>query len=438
MAVALTSVYGLFFGVALLMIGGGLQGSLLGVRASIENFDTTTLGVVMSGYFVGFLAGSQLAPRFVSRVGHVRVFAALASLASGTVLLHGLFVDPLTWGLMRLLTGFCYAGLYVVAESWLNDMSDNQNRGRLLSLYMIIQLGGLAGGQFLLPVAEPGGMDLFALVAVLVSVAVVPMCLSASKTPDFDEPERLTFRQLYKASPLGSFGIFATGLAQGTFFGFGSVYAQEAGFSLKQISIFMALAIVGGMISQLPLGRLSDRIDRRVVIASAATGSAVSAFVAITLLTPADGAHVPIWPLMVTITIFGAFCMPLYSLCIAHVADHVSARQMVSASAALVFLGGCGAIVGPNVTGVLMTEFGPQGFFVPLTAASALIAAFALFRMTRRAAPTDEQQVDFVTIPPRASPYAAQLAPDAVEEGSAEEEEKEDTDTVDAVQAASL
>ena len=250
MMAAVSSTWALLLGMALLMIGNGLQGTLLGVRASLEGFATSTTGILMSGYYVGFLAGSALAPRLVARVGHVRVFGALASLASVAILVHALFVGPATWLAMRLMSGFAYAGLYVVAESWLNEEATNATRGRLLSVYMVVSLGGVALGQALLNLADPSTPDLFVLVSVLVSLGLVPMLLSASRMPAFEAPSAVGVRQLYDATPTGVLGMFITMIAQGAFFGMGAVYASEVGLSVGEISLFMGLALLGGVLLQ--------------------------------------------------------------------------------------------------------------------------------------------------------------------------------------------
>ena len=215
MMAAITSSWALFLGMAFLMMGNGLQGSLLGVRASIEAFPTTVTGLLMSAFYFGFLAGSMLTPRMVIRVGHVRVFAALASLASTAILVHAVFIEPLTWGLMRLVSGLCYAGLYVVAESWLNEQATNETRGQLLSIYMGISMGGMAFGQVLLNVGDPGQADLFILVSILVSLALIPMLLSSTRGPSMEAPTPMGIKEVYRASPAGFVAALANGILMG-------------------------------------------------------------------------------------------------------------------------------------------------------------------------------------------------------------------------------
>jgi MFS family permease len=435
MAGALASFSALFFGIALMMAANGLQGSLLGLRASIEGFDTSVLGIVMSGYFVGFLAGSLFAPRVVSKVGHVRVFAALASLASISILVHSVFIDPWVWGGMRIVTGFCYAGLYIVAESWLNDMSDNANRGKMLSVYMVVQMGAVAGGQYLLGLSDPSGANLFMLIAVLVSLAVLPLCLSASRTPDFSAPEAMSFKELFRLSPLGSSGMVMSGVANGALFGFGAIYAQRAGFTVPEISTFMAAMFLGGMVLQWPIGRMSDRMDRRFVIMIVTTAATIVAFGASLIPEPAPLNMQPgggaedrvIWPILGAAALFGGLSIPHYSLFTAHVNDRVPIRKMVAASSALVFLNGAGAIVGPNLAALMMGQFGPSGFFLTLAGVHGVIAIMTGLRMFRRSAPKPAEQGDFVAMPLRATQIASQMpqgwGPDDVEETSDDDAE---------------
>lgn len=434
MAGAFASFSALFFGIALMMAGNGLQGSLLGLRASIEGFDTNVLGIVMSGYFVGFLAGSLYAPRVVSKVGHIRVFAALASLASISILVHSVFIDPWVWGGMRIVTGFCYAGLYIVAESWLNDMSDNANRGKLLSIYMVVQMGAVAGGQYLLGISDPSGANLFMLIAVLVSLAVLPLCLSASRTPDFSAPEAMSFRELFRLSPLGSGGMVLSGVANGALFGFGAVYAQRAGFTVTEISTFMAAMFLGGMVLQWPIGRMSDRMDRRLVIMAVTTAATIVAVGASLIPEPAPlnvqpggGEDRMIWPILAAAALFGGLSIPHYSLFTAHVNDRVPIKKMVAASSALVFLNGVGAIMGPNLAAFLMGHFGPSGFFLTLAGVHGAIGLMTGLRMLRRAAPKPVDQGDFVAMPLRATQIASQMpqgwGPDDVEEATGDDAE---------------
>lgn len=402
---ALSATWALLLGIAFIMIGNGLQGSLLGIRAAAEGFPTVLTGLVMSGYYIGFLAGSTLTPRIVARVGHIRVFAALASLAGTAVLLHAVLVEPATWTAMRIVTGFSYAGLYVVAESWLNDRAGNETRGRLLSVYMVIQFGALMLGQLMLNLADPRSFELFTLVSVLVSLSVLPVLLTAAPAPRFDAPAKLGLGALYRISPLGVLGCLGVGVAHGALFGMGAVYGTQSGLSVGEVSLFMAAAVLGGVLLQWPVGRLSDRFDRRQVLTAVALLSALVAAAG-----HAIGAE-PRLALYGLFALLGGLSLPLYSLCLAHTNDFLKPEQMVAASSSLVLVFGIGAIGGPLTASWLMAATGPGGFFLFLALVHGGIGGFALYRMTRRAARPREEQGRYVPVPPSGSPLAATLTP---------------------------
>jgi MFS family permease len=397
------SSWALFLGIAMMMLGNGLQASLLGLRATSEGFATATTGLVMSCYYLGFLAGSTLAPKIVKNVGHVRAFSALASLASTAALIHAVFVEPFTWGAMRFVTGFSYAGLYVVAESWLNDGATNETRGQLLSVYMVVVLGGVTCGQLLLNLADPGGFLLFVLASVLVSLALVPVSLTAGHVPAFDAPAKAGLAALYRLSPLGVVGAMATGMAHGVLFAMGAVYAERIGLSVAQISFFMSAAYLGGMIFQWPIGRLSDHFDRRRVI------TAVTLLAAIFALGAASISGLSDWALFVAVLLFGGMTLPMYSLCIAHTNDHLEPGQIIAASGSLVLLGGIGASFGPPLAAGMMALVGSNGFFLTLGAIHSAVGAFAIYRMSKRAPVPLDQQNPVVPVPSGALPVAATL-----------------------------
>lgn len=402
MLFVLRSSWSLFFGIVLIMLCNGLEVTLLGVRATLDQFPTGITGVIMTAYYVGFLGGSQLVPRLVKGVGHVRVFAALAALASTAVLVHGVFVNPGVWIAMRLLTGLSYAGLYVVVESWLNELASNETRGQLLSIYMLVSIGGLAGGQLLLNLASPQGQNLFILAAVLVSMALVPISLTPIQAPLFEQSESIGLRRLYRSSPLGVLGMAGSGMANGMLLGMGAVYAAALGMSVTQISGFMAATQIGALLLQWPVGRLSDRFDRRLVLTLVTFAAAVVAL----LVIPSETRHG--WPLLLLIGLFGGLNLPMYALCVAHTNDHLSPRQMIAASGTLVLANGMGASLGPVSGSLLMEGIGPTGFLLGLAVTHAAIGAFALYRITRRAPPL-EQGV-FVAVDPQSASVAVALA----------------------------
>jgi MFS family permease len=408
MFTAIRSAWALLLGLAVLMLGNGLQGTLIGVRASLEGFTTQTTGFVMTGYYVGFLIGSIIGPKLVKNVGHIRVFAALASILSAAILLHSIFVEPRIWFAIRVANGFAVAGLYIVVESWLNDAATNRTRGQLLSVYMVIVLGGMAAGQFLLNLANPAGFELFILVSVLVSVSLVPISLSASRAPKFEAPVHVSWRAMYHNSPLGVVGCLIVGIAQGALIGMGAVYAREIGMSVADVSLFMATALAGGVVMQWPVGRLSDTFDRRVVI------TVVTLLAALAALTGALAGERSTPILLVAVFLFGGLSFPVYSLCIAHSNDHLQPEQMVAASGTLVLVAGIGASLGPTLAAALMSVAGPAGFFWSLGAVHTAIGLFALYRMTRRPALPSDKQGIYQPMPPRSTPMAASITQAAV------------------------
>lgn len=383
---AIRAMAALLLSMGLLMLGNGLQSSLISLRASLEGFSTQFTGILMTGYFVGFLVGSVLTPKVVAQVGHIRVFAALASLASSVVLIHAVLIEPWLWFAMRLVTGFCIAGLFIVAESWLNDSVSNATRGQLLSLYMVITTGAMACSQLLLNLADPAGYALFILISVLVSLALLPILLSATPAPGFAAPEHMSLLRLYRSSPLGILGCFGTGMSMGGVFGMGVIYAQQIGLQLSSISLFMGLVFMGGVALQWPIGKLSDKFDRRKVL------FVVTALAALTALAAVAVATVSVLGLLVIVFLFGGLALPMYSLCVAHTNDALEPKQMVAASSNLVLTYGVGAALGPSLVAAVMGYVGPDGFFWYLAVVHAGVGFFALYRMARRnAVPTDEQ-----------------------------------------------
>jgi MFS family permease len=374
-------IWPLLLGIGFIMTGNGLQQSLLGLRAEAEGFSRTLTGSVMTAYYVGMLAGTLLVPRIVGRVGHIRVFAALTALAATAILAAPIFVNGPAWAVMRGVTGFCYAGMYIVAESWLNDRVGNELRGRLWSIYMFMQFGGLIIGQALLNLAPPTGFELFSLAAALLSLAVVPILVSARPAPLFEASAHMHLLQVYRLSPLAIAGGIAIGAAHGAFWQMGAVYGSAAGLTVAEISLFISSAVCGALLFQWPVGRLSDRVDRRRVILGVCAGSALAA-----LAVLASG-HLSTPLLFVAVALFGGLSLPMYSLLGALLNDRLRAEQMVAASSALVLAYGIGAVSGPPVAGALMDHLGADGLFVYLAVMHAGLALFALHRMLRRPAP---------------------------------------------------
>lgn len=387
----------LLLGVMLLMVGNGVQGSLLGVRGSLEGFSTFELSVIMSSYFVGFLGGSRVAPDMIRRVGHVRVFSALGSMISAVLILYPLLLDVWAWSLMRVLIGFCFSGIYVTAESWLNNTASNETRGQALSAYMIVQMLGIIASQGLLALGDPTGYGLFIIPSVLVSLAFMPLLLADTPAPTFDSIKAMSFRRLFIISPLGCVGMLLTGGVFAAMFGMASVWGAMSGLTIGEIAAFGAALYVGGLILQYPVGWLSDRMDRRALVMW------LSAIAAAVMLV-AGLVKLPFTVELGVALILGGIINPLYSLLIAHTNDYLTKEQMPAASAGLIFLNGFGAIFGPLVTGWFMGVVGAGGYFLFIGALFGVLAAYAAWRMTRRRAP--KSQGSYTGLSPNASSLA--------------------------------
>ncbi|MBW4982122.1 MFS transporter [Mameliella sp. CS4] len=399
----LKNSWALLLGMLLLMIGNGLQGSLLGVRGAAAGFSAGTMSIVMAGYFAGFLLASRTVPGMIRRVGHVRVFAALGSFVSAVLILFPAVQDPIAWTLGRLVLGFCFCGVYVTAESWLNNAADNETRGQTLSAYMIVQMAGIIVSQALLVVPDVSGFLLFVIPSVLVSISFAPILLSISPTPAFESSKPMTLRELYGVSPLGMVGMFLLGGVFAAQFGMAAVYATEVGLKLTQISIFVASFYVGALVLQYPLGWVSDRVDRRwliMLVAACGAGAAV-------LATVSGGSFAV---LVSAAFVIGGCSNPLYSLLIAYTNDFLGHEDMASASAGLLFVNGLGAIAGPLIIGWVMERAGPQGFFLLIFVLLALVSLYALYRMTQRAAPSVEDTGAYAPVMPSSTPVAVEVA----------------------------
>jgi MFS family permease len=397
----------LLLGMAVLMLGAGLQATLLGVRATLEGFPTAVTGAVMAAYYVGYIGGSLAAPGLVRRVGHIRVFAALTSVAAATILTQSIFVGPWIWALLRVVSGCCFAGIYVVAESWLNDRADQRSRGTLLAVYMVLIYSGLGLGQFLLNLADPRGPLLFTLIAVLISLAVVPIALTAQRAPEFSLPHRVSFRDLFAVSPLGAAGVLVAGAISGTLFSLGAVYGAASGFDASGVALFMACSILPAVVVQLPVGRWSDRMDRRTVLVAMALLAAVAAAAA-ELLSPAAG-----WLFLLAVAAYGGLALTTYALCAAHINDHLRPEQMVAASGTVILINGAGSVLGPPLVSTAMQLTGPGAYFASLAAMHAGLALFTLWRKGRAPAVPAGAKGRFVGAAPQAAPTGRLAAPEA-------------------------
>lgn len=415
MLVVIQNAWALLLGMMLLMVGNGLQGTLLGVRGEIEGFTTLEMSVVMSAYFVGFLGGSRVAPEMIRRVGHVRVFAALGSFISAVLVLYPTLTDPISWTIGRVIIGFCFSGVYVTAESWLNNAASNETRGQTLSAYMIVQMAGIVTAQGLLLVADPSGYTLFVIISVLVSVSFAPILLSVSPTPAFGTTKPLSLRELYGISPLGCVGMFLLGGVFAAQFGMAAVYGSEVGLSLGQISMFVSAFYIGALLVQYPLGWLSDRMDRRMLILFVAVVCALGA-----ALGAVMGSVFPV--LLLAAFTVGGMSNPLYSLLLAYTNDYLELEDMAAASGGMIFINGVGAISGPLITGWAMGFFGPMGYFLYIGVLMFSLAAYAAYRATVRPSVQVEDTTSYAPVLPTASLVTVEAAHEyaAHEEGEAE------------------
>ena len=377
------------------MLGAGLQGTLLGLRATLEGFPTPVTGIIMSCYYVGYLLGTSAAPRMIRQIGHIRVFAALAALASATILVQAAFVQSVIWAVMRFSTGVCLAGIYVVAESWLNDRASKTNRGRLLAVYMLVLYVGLGAAQFLLLLADPATSTPFMLVSVLISLSMVPIAVSAQQVPEPAIPQKVRYSELYRNSPLGVVAVSASGMISAIVFAMGPVYARLSGLSNRGIATFMAVSILSAVLTQYPVGRLSDRTDRRTIIAAVCTLATLVAGCIVIFN------HMPRLVFLLLSGLFSGFALTLYSLSVSHVNDKLEPAQMVAASSALLRLNGGAAAVGPVLAGSLIATFGPVAYFATLGSLTGLLTVYDLWRKSRRKPVPQELKGPFINAQPQ-------------------------------------
>ncbi|MEL6316781.1 MAG: MFS transporter [Pseudomonadota bacterium] len=414
----------LFLGILLLMLGNALQGSLLGVRSVFENFSTEAFGYISAGYFIGFLGGSLLTPRLIRSVGHVRVFAAFGSLISAAFIAYAAVVDPVAWFLMRFVVGFCFSGVYIVAESWLNETSANADRGKAMSAYMITQMTGMVLGQQLLNVGDPKGYELFVLISILVSLSIAPILLSVVKAPGFGSARPMTFRQLFDASPLGMVGGLLNGAALSVLFGMTAVYGALLELTIAEISILASATFAGGALLQYPIGVISDRMDRRLlIIIIGAVGAAACVIGAATgrLELGAVG-EVRLFAVYGVAVFAGGAIISLYGLLIAHTNDFLENDQRAAAASGFTFVVGLGSSFGPIAAGYAMTLGGAGGFWLITAATMAGVALYGLYRATQRAATPAEETAPYAAVGVRMTRVAAGITQEAAVERWDEEE----------------
>lgn len=419
----LKNTWSIFLGVIFLMLGNGLQGTLTGWRATFEGFSPTLVGFIMTGYSAGFLIGSFLTPLLVRNVGHIRVFAAVASAASASILIQIIWIDPTVWFATRLVTGICFAGAYVIVESWLNARSDDENRGQVFSIYMMVNFISMAGGQWFMLLADPARFELFLVASILLSISLVPVLISRIHAPEIEQHDKMGFRELFAHASTGTVSVVLSGVVQGSLFSMGAVYALNAGMSVKEIAIFMSAFILLGAFLQWPAGWISDRMDRRKLIAMIATASALMSL----LLGVVEFSK---YYFIGLFAVLGGLSVIIYSLAVSTTNDRLRPQQMVSAGATIVLLWGSGAIMGPPLAGMMMDALGQNGFLVHLGVMHLANVLLIIFFLWVKPPVTTADQTPFYAVAPRATGLAMEtLAHDAEELDDLPEEAVKDSAT---------
>ncbi|MDB4232690.1 MFS transporter [Candidatus Pelagibacter sp.] len=409
----LRNSWALFLGMGFIMLAHGYQGSLLGVRAVQEDFGLVATGFMMSGYYVGYFIGAKTIPGFILGVGHIRVFAAFASIASIVILMHSILIHPFTWFILRVVTGISMVSIYTIAESWLNDRSSNKNRGSVLSIYMIVLYGSMGIGMFFLNFSKPENFQPFILVSLFMSLALIPILLTKRKAPTFKKISSMSLRELYEVSPLGMVGSLFYGTAQSALFSLLAVYAASMNFTIFEISLVTFLLAVSGAVAQFPIGKLSDKFDRRLVIVYTTFGAAFFALCAIVasnqMYLPDNLATSKTW-FYIFLILFSFCSLPMFAIIFAHTNDYIPKEKFVAAGAGLQFAFGLGAISGPFLCSVFMDVIGSNGYFVFLIIFHSIIGFFAIYRMRIRGS-VENPDSQFVAMPQTITPPGIGLNP---------------------------
>ncbi len=409
----LRNSWALFLGMSLIMLAHGYQGSLLGVRAVQEEFSLISTGFMLSGFYIGYFIGAKTIPSFILRVGHIRVFAAFASIASIVILMHSIFIHPFTWFILRVITGLSMVSIYTIAESWLNDRSSNKNRGSVLSIYMIVLYGSMAIGMFFLNFSKPENFQPFILVSLFMSLALIPILLTKRKAPTFRKITGMSLKELYETSPLGMVGSLFYGTAQSALFSLLAVYAASMNFTIFEISVVTFLLAISGAVAQFPIGKLSDKFDRRLVIIYTTFGAAFFALCAILasrqMYLPGDLGTSKTW-FYIFLVLFSFCSLPMFAIIFAHTNDFIPKEKFVAAGAGLQFAFGLGAISGPFLCSVFMNIIGSNGYFIFLIIFHSIIGIFAIHRMKIRKT-EDNPDSQFAAMPQTITPIGMELNP---------------------------
>jgi MFS family permease len=382
----------LLIAAGILLGGNGLQGTLIALRGAQEGFSPTVIGFMGTAYFGGFLLGCLAIGRIMKSVGHVRSFSALAALASAGTLMLVLLIDPIAWSAIRFMTGFCFAGLFTIMESWLNSGAPNEHRARVLALYRMVDIGSVTGAQFLIPVFGSGGFTIFAIMSIMITLSLVPVSLGDRSNPTAPEDVKLDLPRVFRISPLGCIGCIAVGVTNSAFRTLSPVYAEEIGMTVTDVVTFVSVGIIGGALIQYPLGYLSDRWDRRHALLMSTCG-ALSIALILALLASSS-------PLLnfVLVFFFGSFAMPLFSLSAAHANDRAGQGEFVLVNAALMLFYSFGAIVGPSAASFAMELRGPSALFGFVAAIYLVFVGIILYRMQVRGSVPAERRGRFIAL----------------------------------------
>ena len=407
------AVGALLFSTALYIMGNGLIGVLIPVRGHASGFSNLAIGIVGSAYFAGFVLGCFAGPRLLARSGHTRTFGIGAGLSAATVLLQSMFVSVPLWILLRAGFGVAAACMYMVIESWLNDRATNANRGRIFSAYLTVNFSSIIVGQMLFGTARPQATTLFSLAAVLYALCLIPMGLTRLPPPNAAAVPALRPFRLYRLSPVGVIGCIAVGFANSAVWTLAPVYADAHGLAKGGIAVFMSVFTLGGALVQLPLGRISDRMDRRIIIAfvcvaAAALGVALATF---------GSAHR--WLVLPLIGLFGLVALPLYGLSVAHTNDRIARDEFVETSATLLMINSLASVSGPTLAALVIGRFGTSALFFYTAAIHTAMAVFAIIRITMKEAASPTSRERYEAIPPQSTPVEANLDPRGADEQAA-------------------
>ena len=387
----------------ILLGGNGLQGTLIALRGAQEGFTASTIGLIGTAYFGGFLLGCIFISRMMKAVGHVRAFAALAAIAASATLTLVLVIDPFMWSAIRFTSGFCFAGLFTVMESWLNSGASNNDRARVLAIYRIIDIGSVTGAQFMIPVFGAGGFTIFAIMSMMITLSLVPVSLADRSNPVPPEDVKLDLKRAWRISPLGSIGCIFVGVTNSAFRTLSPIYAEQIGMSVTDVVTFVSVGIIGGALIQYPLGHLSDLWDRRRILLLTTTGALASALMLVFLAGESPLANFAL------VFVFGSFAMPLYSLSAAHANDRAEKGEFVLVNAALMLFYSLGAIVGPFAASLFMEKFGPHSLFAFCAVVYLLFVIVIFYRMGARSpVPANHRSRFFALL--RTSPIFARFA----------------------------